>query len=137
MLDEICRHLNNYFTAWRGIYPGTYRVEDGTIELPFLAEGQYFRIVGSCLNDGVYRYPAEGLSDEVFYGEIWAMKVPKGLLSLMRDIEAWMETYGEKAQGPYQSESFAGYTYRLRDNADGSTWQDVFRRRLNPFRRLG
>jgi len=138
MLEEICHHLHNFFTARRGVHQGTYRVEDGVLDLPFLREGQYFRIVGSCLNDGVYRYPAEGLTDEVFFGEIWAMNVPRGLQTLAQDIAAWQQEHGAQAASPYQSEAFGGYEYRLREGLDGSAaWQKVFRRRLDRYRKLG
>ena len=135
MLEELCAHLHNYFTAWRGVHTGTFRVEGGEIELPFLTAGQYFRILGSALNDGVYCYPAQGLADEVFYGEVWAMKVPRSLVALAAEIENWLALYGERAEGPYESESFGGYSYKLRD--DARDWRRAFRRRLDRYRRLG
>lgn len=138
MLEEICAHLHNFFTAWKGVHRGAFRIENGTVSLPFLAAGQYFRIVGSALNDGVYCYPPANLTDEVFFGEIWAMKVPKGLLRLAADIESWQEAQGERVLTPFRSERFAGYEYRLRDDAGGAAaWQTVFRRRLNRYRKLG
>lgn len=45
MIDEICASLHNYFAV--DIVPGEYTVNDGEITLPFLAAGQFFRVVGS------------------------------------------------------------------------------------------
>jgi hypothetical protein len=67
-MNDLCDKLNNYFE--REIHTGTFTVENGSISLPFLLNGQYFRIVGSVLNDGVYKYPCSGLTDESFRGEV-------------------------------------------------------------------
>lgn len=55
MLEEVLRHLNNWFLVPDGIHLDTYTIEDGGITLPFLQEGQYFRVVGSVFGDGVYQ----------------------------------------------------------------------------------
>jgi len=141
MMDQICAHIHNYFTDAQDIRAGEYEIAGGTLELPFLMEGQYFRIVGSAMNDGVYAYPAEDLTDETFTGEIWAMKVPAGLRKLAAEIEAWQEKYGAAVSGPYQSESFAGYSYQRSAAIDaagagGAAWQTVFKSRLNEWRKL-
>ena len=78
MLETVLMYLNNWFVVGR--YDDTYIIEDGGITLPFLANGQYFRIVGSLFNDGVYQYPAD-LTDETFTGSVWALSLPKALLS--------------------------------------------------------
>ena len=65
MLDELCKELNNYFVEETRF--GDFQILDGEIlPLDSLKEGQFFRIVGSTLNDGVYQYPASNLSDEAF-----------------------------------------------------------------------
>lgn len=137
MLEEILRHLNNWFLVPDGIHPGTYTVQDGGMTLPFLQDGQYFRIVGSVFNDGLHQYPAEDLTEEVFDGAVWALAVPKAVTSLADEIVAWNEKNG--ASGPYTSESFGGYSYSKATNASGVVvgWQDVFRIRLNDWRRIG
>lgn len=53
-IDTVCGELHNYFEDKRVI--GDYTIESGRIMLPFLVEGQFFRIVGSKFNDGVYIY---------------------------------------------------------------------------------
>lgn len=139
MLEEVLRHLNNWFLVPDGIHLDTYTIEDGGITLPFLQEGQYFRVVGSVFGDGVYQYPASGLKDETFDGAIWSLSVPQAVVNLAEEIEAWQAKNGEAAAGPYQSESFGGYTYsKAVDAATGGavSWQAVFRSRLNDWRKL-
>lgn len=53
-IDTVCGELHNYFEEKRVI--GDYTIEEGRLLLPFLVDGQYFRIVGSKFNDGVYIY---------------------------------------------------------------------------------
>lgn len=142
MLTNICADIKNYFLINReqDIHQGTYTIENGTIDLSdLLLEGQYFRIAGSRLNDGVYRYPAEGLHDETWTGAIWAMSVPPAFLDLVDEIEDWVQKNGEAVSGPYTSESFAGYSYSKATSKTGTggySWQDQFATRLNPYRRL-
>ena len=139
MLEEVLRHLNNWFLVPDGIHLDTYTIEDGGITLPFLQEGQYFRVVGSVFGDGVYQYPASGLKDETFDGTIWSLSVPQAVVNLAEEIEAWQAKNGEAAAGPYQSESFGGYTYsKAVDAATGGavSWQAAFRSRLNDWRKL-
>ena len=57
MLEEILMHLHNWFVVEGGVHTGKFSIKDGGIALPFLVPGQYFRIKGSILNDGVYQYP--------------------------------------------------------------------------------
>ena len=139
MLEEVLRHLNNWCLVPDGIHLDTYTIEDGGITLPFLQEGQYFRVVGSVFGDGVYQYPASGLKDETFDGAIWSLSVPQAVVNLAEEIEAWQAKNGEAAAGPYQSESFGGYTYsKAVDAATGGavSWQAAFRSRLNDWRKL-
>ena len=139
MLEEVLRHLNNWFLVPDGIHLDTYTIEDGGITLPFLQEGQYFRVVGSVFGDGVYQYQASGLKDETFDGAIWSLSVPQAVVNLAEEIEAWQAKNGEAAAGPYQSESFGGYTYsKAVDAATGGavSWQAAFRSRLNDWRKL-
>lgn len=138
MLEQVLRHLNNWFLV--EIHEGTFTVENGSIALPFLQTNQYFRICGSVFNDGLHQYPAVNLTDETFTGTVWALAVPKAVVTLSTDIAAWQEKNGEAVASPYQSESFGGYSYTKRSaGSDGGTlngWQDAFRSRLNDWRKL-
>jgi hypothetical protein len=140
MIEKICAYIHNYFAYGR--YSGTFTIENGSIALPFLVDGQYFRICGSRLNDGVYQYPTDALADETFDGVIWEMRVPRAFLDLVTEIEAWQEKYGAATAGPYQSESFNGYSYNKGTASDASgrsvpiTWQTTFGSYLNQWRKL-
>lgn len=135
MLERILRYLRNWFVA--SVHIGEFTVESGGIALPFLKEGQYFRVLGSDLNDGVYRYGANNLpGDETFCGEIWALRIPPDLVALSSEIEAWEETNKTKLTGIYQSESFEGYTYTLKSGENSVSWQKIFSSRLSQWRKL-
>jgi len=138
MLENVLRSLKNWFV--REVHSGTYTVTGGQIDLPFLQVGQHFRIVGSVFNDGVYRYDETAvLTNETFTGEIWALAIPKALLDLVVEIEEWQKKNGSRVSGPYQSESFGGYSYTLKSAASGgsdTSWQGAFASRLNPWRKL-
>ena len=111
MLEQVLMHLNNWFLVPGGIHEDAYTIKDGSIALPFLQNGQYFRICGSVFNDGLHRYPAADLTDEAFEGTVWALAVPQAVASLADEIAAWETKNGAAAVGPYQSESFGGYSY--------------------------
>ena len=138
MLEQVLRHLNNWFLV--DIHEGTFTVENGSIALPFLQTNQYFRICGSVFNDGLHLYPAVDLTDETFTGTVWALAVPKAVVSLAEDIAAWEEKNGEAVASPYQSESFGGYSYTKRSAGSDSNalngWQGTFKGRLNDWRKL-
>ena len=139
MLEQVLMHLKNWFLVPGGIHEGTYTIEDGGIALPFLANGQYFRIVGSVFNDGLHQYPASDLKAETFDGTVWALAVPQAVIDLATEIEAWQKKNGDASVSPYQSESFGGYSYsKATDSATGGsvTWQSAFRSRLNAWRKL-
>ena len=132
MLETVLMYLNNWFVMGR--YDDTYTIEDGGITLPFLQNGQYFRIAGSLFNDGVYQYPAD-LTDETFDGSVWALAIPKALLSTVEEITAWTAKNGDS--GPYTSESFGGYSYSKATNSKGMAvgWRDVFAAQLAPWKK--
>ena len=137
MLEQVLRHLNNWFLVPDGIHSGEVTVQDGSITLPFLQTGQYFRVMGSVFNDGLHQYPEQDMTDETFDGAVWALSVPKSVISLADEITVWKEKNG--TPGPYTSESFGGYSYSKATNASGVAvgWQDVFKSRLNTWRRIG
>lgn len=135
MLEQILRHLNNWFCV--EIHNDRFTVEEGGIALPFLQNGQYFRIIGSIFNDGLYQYPASELRDETFDGSIWALAVPNAIIELAAEIDDWQKKNGEIASSPYTSESFGGYSYSKANSSGIVGWESVFKSRLNDWRRLG
>lgn len=132
IIDEICASLHNYFAV--DIVPGEYTVNDGEITLPFLAAGQFFRVVGSVFCDGVYRCGDKLPADETFDGAIWAMAIPPAFEAVAAEIEEWKQKNAEVINSPYQSESFGGYSYTK--GSDSASWQGVFAKRLNRWRKL-
>lgn len=139
MLTELCGVLRNWFETDR--ISGTYTVENGSITLSFLQNGQFFRVVGSVFNDGVHQYPDYAMADETFDGSIWPMSVPPALICLGEEIKAWQEKNGDIAASPYTSESFGGYSYSKSTSGSATgagmvTWQSVFKSRLNQWRKI-
>lgn len=132
MIDAICASLRNYFVV--EIVDGEYTVTDREITLPFLAAGQFFRVVGSVFCDGVYRCGDKLPADETFDGAIWAMAIPPTLEELAAEIEEWKAKNADVLASPYQSESFGGYSYTK--GSDSASWQGVFAKRLNRWRKL-
>ena len=98
MLEEVLQHLNNWFLVPDGIHTGEFIVQDGRLTLPFLQTGQYFRVVGSVFNDGLHQYPAKNMTDETFDGAVWALAVPRAVITLADEIVSWDAKNG--APGP-------------------------------------
>ena len=139
MLEQVLMNIRNWFTVDGGIHSGTFTIEGGCITLPFLANGQYFRIIGSVFNDGLHQYPAADLVDEEFSGAICALAIPAAVVDLADEISKWQAKNGEASTSPYQSESFGGYSYsKATDSETGSdvTWQSAFKRQLSAWRKI-
>lgn len=135
MLNQILKHLKNWFVAPNGVRYGTFTIEDGGIDLPFLQPGQYFRIIGSVFNDGVYAYPAYTLKDETFSGAVCALAIPAEVVDLANEIAQWQEKNSNAIRSPFQSESFEGYSY-TKKSGDEAGWCSAFSDRLNQWRKL-
>ena len=143
---EVCNYLKNWFDRNQPKYFGNVSIINGALSETYdLKVGQYFRIVGSTLNDGVYQYPITTLTDETFNGAIWGMSLPKAFIALLNDIEAWKTKYASAdsaAMSPFNSESFGGYSYSKSSGAGDTnkdksgTWQGVFGARLAPYRKM-
>jgi len=149
-ITDICVECKNYFlkNGIADIHKGTYTISGGGITpLDFIKQGQYFRISGSALNDRVIcntPYDLALLTDETFDGAVWAMWVPPAFITLAADIAVW-KTANESADSanlsPFTSESFGGYSYSKGGGSSSTggaatVWQDVFRPRLNMYRRI-
>lgn len=153
-ITEICLECRNFFAPTSKkedksfIHKGTFTIAAKTVTpLDFIAVGQYFRIVGSAMNDGVYQNTVQGLADltdEVFNGAIWEMSVPRAFLALCTDINAWRtknEAVGSANMSPFTSESFAGYSYQKgggvsQGAGNAMTWQAQFSARLNAWKKV-
>lgn len=158
MLTELCEYLKNWFDEGQEKHIGKITITGGEItardDLLFsetrqvsLVTGQYFRVIGSLFNDGVHMYPDYNMVDEEFDGAVWSMAIPPVILTLADDIAAWKlkyEALDSMAMSPYNSESFAGYSYSksgagASSSANGSGlsgWRSVFANRLSPWRKI-
>ena len=139
MLEQVLMNIRNWFTVDGGIHSGTFTIKDGSITLPFLADGQYFRICGSVFNDGLHQYNVLDLIDETFNGTIWALAIPKAVIELANEIQKWHEKNGEAASSPFSSESFGGYSYSKSTDAETGgavTWQSAFKQQLSTWRKI-
>lgn len=152
-ITEYCAYCRNYFAPKAKKKDGSYK-HSGTFEisghaiapLDFLVENQYFRIVGSSVNDGVYCNNAESLAiltDEAFTGEIWEMSVPRAFISLCTDITAWRainEAVDSNNMSPFTSESFGGYSYTKSgsntDSGSNASWHTQYNRQLSAWTRI-
>ncbi|MBP5311910.1 MAG: hypothetical protein J6112_03650 [Clostridia bacterium] len=138
MLTEICLYLKNFFSADSDKHIGEFSVSEGKLTPPiYLEDGQYYRIAGSVFNDGVHRSD-EVLQDEgPFYGGVWAMRVPQDVIRLSIEMGDWINKYGG-TDGPYQSESFGGYTYTKATGATGAPYDvwSAFEKRLAPYKKI-
>lgn len=145
MLTEICLYLKNWFDFNQPKYFDTITISNNSFDLMSeIQSGQYYRIVGSVFNDGVHKRGEETLQDETFEGAVWLMAVPKDVIALATKIAEWEAKYGvvsSEAMSPFQSESFAGYSYSKGSggNASGSsipTWQSTFGAQLRRYKKI-
>lgn len=150
MLTEICAYLKNYFDRDQPKFYGKFEIVDGVVTSlndgdMGMISGQYFRIIGSVLNDGVWRYPDSVLQDETFNGAVWLMAVPPELVKLSGEIADWQKAYGgadSSAMSPYTSESFGGYSYSKGAGAVDTTgngltgWKAVYAGRLSRWKKI-
>lgn len=137
MLEQVCGEIRNYFVRdERDVHFGRFTVEGGILSpCDFLCDGQYYRIAGSVNADGIYRWPEAPQVDGEIECTIWAMRVPADFIDLCNEIAAYVESDG-KPSG-FTSESFGGYSYTKATTESGQpvSWRDVFKSRLNPYRK--
>ena len=144
MLSKLCEELNNWFDRGQPRICGVIEIRDGRIVndsfRSLIQDKQYFRIVGSVFNDGVYQNTdLLELIDESFTGAIWLMAIPKDVVDLATEIDVWITKYNDTVNSPFQSESFGGYSYSKANGSSGSanpTWQSVFANQLNRWRKI-
>lgn len=145
MLNEICEHLHNFFDKRDdGEYidrsAGTFTILNGLISplSSSLIAGQYIRIVGSLLNDGIYLLPSNftisSLVNETFTGAVFGLEIKRDLVTLDSEITAYVAA--NPASG-YVSESFGGWSGTKATGANGApiSWKSVYAARLNRWRK--
>ena len=147
-LEEVMRYVNNRFDrdadgSWVGCAEGRFSIRDGSLEIDGLADGQYYWLEGSALNDGLHLNSDDSwMEDEEFTGRAVFLRVPRALQELADEIEAWMSANSDVCDSPLQSESFGGYSYTKAsggaqgNEAPAAAWQVHFGARLRPYRKL-
>ena len=145
MLNEICEHLHNFFDTRDGEFidrtADTFTISSGLISplSSSLITGQYIRIVGSLLNDGIYLLPSNftisTLVNETFTGAIFGLAIPRDLVTLDTEITAYVAA--NPATG-YVSESFGGWSGSRATGANGApiSWKSAYAARLNRWRKV-
>lgn len=145
ILEDVLWHIHNWFER-ESLAVSDCEIADGSLPASATSKmmaGQWYRIEGSYLNDGLHQHPAEDLEDETFSGTITLLAIPKPLLRVAEEIAAWQDANGAVVDGPYASESFGGYSYSLRSDSGANSasggltgWRLAFRDRLNPWRKM-
>lgn len=138
MLQEVLQHINNYYIDDYCDLVGIE--EDGFVvsnSSKFIAN-QYVLVVGSKLNDAVYKITSivgnklmvSDLIEEVTDCYIYGLAVPKAVLNIVTEVEE----YNTKANGVTQ-ESLGDYSVSYTSENGDVSWLTVFRKRLAPFRK--
>jgi len=142
MITELLQYLRNWFIKSK--YTGDFTISGGELQLDYsggtmtILPGQYFRIIGSALNDGVWKYPAF-LSDERFSGAVWGLAVPPAVAALADEIDEWQNKFGASVATPWQSESYSRGSYsRSKGTASdaAASWKTAFADRLSAWRKI-
>ena len=145
LLEEVLTHIHNWFVR-ETVEVEACGIEGGALPTELtdkMLDGQWYRVQGSYLNDGLHLNPDDTLLDETFSGTVSLLAVPRPLLVVVEDIAAWQDANGSVSDGPYASESFGGYTYTLKTSNGAqngpqglSGWRLAFADRLNPWRKI-
>lgn len=147
MLEQVLLHIHNRFERC------TLQVRGCAIsggELPKsvnIPTGAWYWVEGSLLNDGLHRHPSPDLTDETFDGSVTICAIPAALLNVVDRISEWTadmdEADRDARRAKYQSESFGGYTYTIKQDSRANSasggltgWQAAFVTDLNPWRKM-
>ena len=147
-MTELCQEIRNWFDRAR--YIGSITIgPDGGVYCDGiaagLAEGQYYRVIGSTFADGVHIYPDADNKQESFDGAVWAMAVPPPVIKLAAEIAAWRTKYeapDAASMSPFFAESFGGYSYSksvgagTKSSGTAADWKSAFASRLNALRKI-
>lgn len=148
-LEDILYHIHNWFV--RGTMPvRACSISEGSLPASVtshLLDGQWYRIRGSILNDGLHQHPDTSLSDEVFDGWIDSLAIPKALMNVAERIQEYIDLTRDAREtalsAKYASESFDGYSRSIRTDltsqggSGGLTgWKAEFVADLNPWRKM-
>jgi hypothetical protein len=140
MIEQVLRSINNFYIRTASTI-SVIEVDGITVSKPaYFMREQYIFVQGSVVNDGVYKVHAivgsklitdEALIPEVVACTIYGLAIPKALLDVIVEIQAYNginpNGINQESLGDY-SVSYAG----LKGGGDLS-WSSVFRVRLKPY----
>jgi len=141
-LELLLKECNNYFYKWKET--NTFMIVDNTIEVTgtYLV-GQYIRVAGSIMNDGVYKVETlgentigiVGLIDETFEGIVYGLSVQKDFITLSEKIE---EYNNKNVVSNKSSEGFNNYSVGYAKDKEGKPlqWQEIFKSDLDVYRQI-
>ena len=139
-IESLIKECNNYFYRWKETNTFTINDNSITVEGKYMI-GQYIRIKGSILNDGVYKVETYvnniitviGLINEEFEGIIYGLAIPKSFTELYSKIE---EYNTKNVMSSKTSESFNNYSVGYATNRNGKPlqWQEMFKNNLDTYR---
>lgn len=142
MLGKVLQAINNYFV--RDYCDLTEIKEDRVIvqDPTKFSKKQYILVLGSKMNDGVYRVNSISSNDLILDSTyqmieettdgmvVCGLAIPRAILDLTVEIE----TYNSTNPGNVKSESLGDYSVTYNGNEDAS-WITVFRKRLAEYKK--
>lgn len=157
MLNEVLEYLNNYFYKYTlGVANYTF-TKDVTFTTNTLTAsdfsdtfvaGEYIKIEGTRLNDGVYKISAvdattitvDGTLDIAIESEaevettLTKCYIPKDLISLIAEIKTYNTNTTDGIVSERQGER--SVTYGTSSSGGSTGWQNAFASRLSKYRKL-
>jgi hypothetical protein len=144
MIEQVLQEIRNYYLI-DGVFgekveADGLKVSDAGI---FMA-GAYVYVVGSVMNDGVYKILSideatnkltlEGaLQAEMIERKyrVYLLGIPKPLIDLVDEISA----YNTNNPNGVKSESLGDYSVSYGGSGEDGSWKSVFKSRLAPYRK--
>ena len=141
-MEEILNYINNYFAISKE--ENTFNINNNAITVRGnYLQGQYIKLEGSVLNDGIYKVETladntitiTGAINEEFKGTIYGLAIPKEIIGLSKKFEEQKEKI---VNSIYDSESFGEYSYTLAKTEKGTLYTaiDTVKNDLRKYRKL-
>lgn len=144
-MELIMKETNNYF--YKTVEKSNFNIKNNKIKV----KGKYFpnqfiKIENSITNDGIYKIinfenqeiEIENTTDEEFEGAIYGLAIPKDFIKLAKEIEEYQKSNPISKSNIISESYLNGYSYTMATNSNGqvSGWQDVFKNKLDTYRRI-
>lgn len=144
-MEFVMKEINNHF--YKTVEHAKFKIKNNKIKI----KGKYFpnqfiKIENSIMNDGVYKIikfenqeiEIENTIDEEFEGAIYGLAIPKDFIELTKEIEEYQKLNPISKSNVISESYLNGYSYTMATNSNGqiSGWQDVFKSKLDVYRRI-